>query len=253
MDDDFFRPLRLSLPSAGRFDRSRQFEVTLIPDWTALADADGQPLPPQEWPGQVATAMVTALELAEGFIEDGDARSQLVLRLLAASAADVDGTMLARAFQVNEYCVLGLTVTLLDPPATEASMDEQAEAAHAEATMLSSAAAPRYLRLARDGRTGDVSSDLLIALAGEDRPAEVKRAESMARADALLERSRNPPLDEAEPEIPDSAEIWLRFVMPVTQSDARLALTFCGYGDSGMRMPLSEANRVAASLQPGRG
>jgi hypothetical protein len=201
---------------------------------------------------------------ADGFIDDPDQRVQLTLRLIAASAADGEGEVLTRAFQVNEFGALGLTVSIDELEDTPSwldtahgfgpSVDEVAAAAHAEPAVLGTAAVPRLLRLARDGRTGESSWQLLVALAAEDRPDDVKWAETKARADALLERARNPPLvDDDEQPAPQSAEIWLQYLVPVPHARSMLRLTFCGYGDAGMDHPLAEAARRVAALSFGKG
>ena len=87
-----------------------------------------------------------------------------------------------------------------------------------------------------------------MALADEDRPDDVKRAESLARADALLELDRNPPpVEDDDPPEPQSAEVWLRYLLPVPHSSSLVTLQLCGYGDAGFRIPLAETSRVVAA------
>lgn len=262
MHDDYFRTVAIPLPSTGGLHRSRQLQLELIVDWTMLADEHGQVLPPQEWADVVQTAMGPAMIEAEGFIEDEDERAQLVLRMVAASAATSEGDVLARAFQVNEFAVIGLTITIaepaqvpgwLDPRSFGPTLDEIAAATQAEPAVLNSVALPRYLRLARDLRSGEASWALLTAIAAEDRPVEVKRAETNARADELLDRARNPPLVEEEWPEPVSEEIWLRYDVPVPHSQSIVTLTFCGYGDAGFGNPLGEASRRMAALAFAKG
>jgi hypothetical protein len=267
-DDDFFRTVWLPLSSSHPLHRHRSLAVTFTPGWTVLSDEAGSPLPPQRWAAVVEQAMETAVEAAEGWIEDGDERTQLVLRQLAASAAAGDGEVLMRAFQVTEFAVIGLTVGVAEADETPRwidadhgrgpTMDEAATAERAEPAVLGSPALPRYLRLARDARTDGVSPDLLVALAAEDRPAAVKLAELHAAADASLERLRNPPLVSLDEEGDDSvepgdAELWLRYTAPLPDSRLLLTLTFCGYGDAGMDNPLAEAGRRVAALSFGKG
>lgn len=212
MADDV-RTVSLPLPPSGRFVRSRSLELRLSPDWTLLADGAGQPLPPQQWAPR---------------IEHAGQRKQLVLRMLATSSADSDGHVLARACQVTELTVLGLTVTVgepaetpgwLEPRAFGPSVDEIAKSFTAEPAILGSRALPRYLRLARDLRSGDVSWALLRALAGDDDvPSE-----------------------------PQSAEIWLRYLLPVPHSSSLVTLQLCGHGDAGLRHPLAAASWLAAA------
>jgi hypothetical protein len=262
--DDYFRTVWLPLPSTGRLSRQQRLGLVLLRDWTLLADETGRQLPPQEWADRVAAAVDAAVDEADGFIDDPHERGQLALRLIGASAGDSDGDVLARAFQVNEFGVLGLTISIdevdqtpswLDPAhGFGPTVDEAAIAAHAEPAVLGTDAVPRYLRLARDGRTGESSWQLLIALAAEDRPDDVKWAETSSRADALLERARNPPLvDDEEHPARQSAQIWLQYLVPVPHSRHLLTLTFCGYGDAGMDNPLAEAGRRVAALTFGKG
>jgi hypothetical protein len=260
VDDDFFRTVWLPLSASGPLARKRSLGLTFTPGWTVLSDDAGSPLPPQRWAAVVEAAMETAVEVAEGWIEDGDERTQLVLRQLAASAAADDGDVLLRAFQVTEFAAIGLTVSVAEADTTPRwidadrgrgpTMDEAASAEQAEPAVLGSPVLPRYLRLARDARTQGVSPELLVALAAEDRPASVKLAELHAAADASLERLRNPPLvsPDDEDDEPADAEVWLRYTAPLPDSRLLLTLTFCGYGDAGMSIPLAEASRVVASL-----
>ena len=262
MGDDYFRTVPVPLPHRGGLHRSRRLLLELIPDWTMLQDPTGRVLPPQEWPGIVELAMGPAMIEAEGWIEDEDERARLVLRMLAASSATADGDVLARAFQVNEFAVIGLTITIdepaeqpswVDPRSPGPTLDEIATTHSAEPAVLSSPTLPRYLRLARDLRSGDVSWALLTAIAAEDRPREVKSAETDARAARLLEQARNPALVEEDPPEKVSAEVWLRYEVPVPHSPLLVTLTFCGYGDAGFDNPLGEANRRVAVLEFGKG